>query len=642
MTLSTRRLFLTRLSLLTIGAAALAGCGGGGGGNNSGGPSVPSQPPNTAPSGAQVVFVRETDKVRALMAGMTLEEKVGQMLLVEHSFLKSPDDIANYHIGALLSGAGSGPKGGPNDLRGWTNLIAGFQNRALQTRLKIPLLYGIDALHGNNNVPGATLFPHNIGLGAARDAGLVERIAQATAQETLAIGANLDFSPCVAVPQDVRWGRTYEGFSQDPNVVTTLGTSVVQGLQGSDLSAPGSILACAKHFIGDGGTTYGTSKANGFGLDQGDTRLSLDALRAIHLPPYRSAVAAGVGAIMPSYSSVNGVKCSANKTLLTDLLKGELGFEGIVLSDYDALDQLGADYKNNIAVSVNAGMDMIMVTDKYQIVYNDLLALVKEGRVSQARVDDAAMRILRVKSAMGLLKSNPDVAANASFASGFGGAAHRDLARQAVRQTMVLLKNEKQTLPLSKGVARIAVSGSGADDTGRQCGGWSITWQGQTGNVVPGATSILSALKATVSGQTQVFYARDGQNLPEADVNLVVIGETPYAEYKGDARDLSLPAADAATIARARATGQPTVVVIVSGRPLILGESVDNADALMAAWLPGWEGQGVVDVLFGDYNPTGKLPVVWPRSMDQLPINATTNAKSNALFELGYGLSYGR
>ena len=630
-------------------SVALAGCGGGGGSKGSVGPSNPTIPGTpTAPGNpagpansnpGQAVYLRETDNARAVLANMTLEEKVGQMIMVEQGFLRNQNDIETYHIGAMLSGAGSGPRGGPNDQRGWTNMIAGYQNRALQTRLKIPILYGIDAVHGNNNVPGATLFPHNIGLGATRDAGLVQRIAQATAQETRAIGANWDFSPCVAIPQDVRWGRTYEGFSQDPNLVSELGDSTVRGLQGGDLTAPTSILACAKHFIGDGGTSYGTSQINGYGLDQGNTQLSLDGLRDVHLPPFRRAVSSGVGSVMVSYSSWNGVKCSASKTLLTDVLRGELGFEGIVLSDYDALDQLGSDYKTNIATSVNAGLDMIMVTDKYNQVYANLIALVGEGRVPLARVDDAVTRILRVKSAMGLLKPNPNVAPPSYLAGTFGSASHRDLARQAVRESLVLLKNNDRVLPLSKGIARLAVSGSGADDTGRQCGGWSVVWQGQTGNVVPGATSILSAIKRTVSSQTQVFYARDGQNLPDADVNLVIVGETPYAEYKGDARDLSLPDEDAETIARARQNGKPTIVVTVAGRPQILGDSVDNADALIAAWLPGSEGQGVADVLFGDYNPSGKLPVVWPRSAAQLPINST-NGKPNALFDVGFGLSY--
>lgn len=643
-----QRRAVARLSHLValLGVTALAGCSGGGA-KGATGPTVPTNPtpptnptnPTTPSNPGQIAFVREDANARAVLAKMTLEEKAGQMIMAEQSFLKSPADIANYHLGALLSGAGSGPRGGSNDQRGWTNMIAGYQSQAAQSRLKIPLLYGIDAVHGNNNVPGATLFPHNIGLGATRDPGLVERIAAATAEETRAIGANWDFSPCVTIPQDVRWGRTYEGFSQDPNIVSQLGDASVQGLQGQNLTAPASMLACAKHFVGDGGTTYGTSPINGFGLDQGDTRLSLDDLRDVHLPPFRSAISSGVGSIMVSYSSLNGLKMSQNRTLLTDVLRGELGFEGIVLSDYDALDQLGPDYKTNISNSVNAGLDMIMVTDKYQIAYNHLIALVKEGRIPQARMDDAVLRILRVKSAMGLLKDNPNVAPAGYLAGTFGGAAHRDLARQAVRQSLVLLKNDNRTLPLAKNIGRLAVSGSGADDTGRQCGGWSVVWQGQTGNVVPGATSILSAIKKTVSPQTQVSYSRDGQNLPEADANLVIVGETPYAEYKGDARDLTLPTEDAATIARARQTGKPTVVVMVSGRPQILGDSVGNADALVAAWLPGSEGQGVADVLFGDTNPTGKMPVVWPRSMDQLPINLSNN-KPNPLFGVGFGLSY--
>lgn len=612
---------------------SLAGCGGGGGAGGNG----PTTPPITPPgggnvSGAQVVFVRETDKALALLSQMTLEEKVGQMLLVEQASLGDINNLERYHVGALLSGGGSGPQGANNNRQGWANLIANYQNRALQTRLKIPLIYGIDAIHGNNNVPGATVFPHNIGLGATRDSSLVRQIARATAQETKAIGANLTFAPCVTVPQDVRWGRTYEGYAQDTSVVRDLGAALTDGLQTTNLAAPDSILACAKHFIGDGGTTYGTSPRNGFGLDQGDTRISEAQLREVFLPPYREAVALGVAAVMPSYSSFNGVKCSASRFLLTDLLKNELGFQGIVLSDFDALDQLGPDYKTNIATSVNAGMDLIMVSDKYQQTYENLLALAREGRVPQSRIDDAVTRILRVKSAAGLLKPNPDVAPVAAFAGSFGGAANRDLARRAVRQSLVLLKNDNRVLPLSK-TARIAVSGSGADNTGMQCGGWTITFQGKSGNVVPGATSILSAMRNVAGNVT--FGAPSG----DADVNVVVVGELPYAEFLGDARDLNLNAADAATINQAKQTGKPLVVVLLSGRPLLLGDSLGRADGLIAAWLPGSEGQGVADVLFGDTNPTGKLPVMWPRSLDQVPTNLT-NVKPNAEFAYGFGLSY--
>ncbi len=629
-TFSRRAFGLAALFSLT----ALASCGGGSSGAGGSGPVTPPTTPGNAGnvSGAQAIFVRETDRARALLAQMTLEEKVGQMLLVEQASLGDINNLERFHVGALLSGGGSGPSGANNNRQGWANLIAGYQNRALQTRLKIPLIYGIDAIHGNNNVPGATIFPHNIGLGAARDSSLVRQIAAATAQETKAIGANLTFAPCVTVAQDVRWGRTYEGYSQETSVVRDFGLALTSGLQGNDLAAPASILACAKHFIGDGGTTYGTSQKNGFGLDQGDTRISEAGLRAIFLPPYREAVAGGVASVMPSYSSYNGVKCSASRFLLTDLLKNELGFQGIVLSDFDALEQLGPDYKTNIATSVNAGMDLIMVSNRYQETYNDLLALAREGRVPLGRIDDAVIRILRVKSAAGLLKPNPNVAAVAAFAGSFGGQSNRDLARRAVQKSLVLLRNENRVLPLAKS-ARIVVSGSGADNTGLQCGGWTITFQGQSGNVVPGATSIGSALRSL--GQNVTLGAPSG----DADVNVVVAAERPYAEFAGDVRDLNLNAADAATINAAKQTGKPLVVVLLSGRPLLLENLLGQADALVAAWLPGSEGQGVADVLFGDYNPSGKLPVVWPRSLDQVPTNLS-NVKPNPEFNYGFGLSY--
>ena len=626
--------FRRALGLATLcSLAALAGCGGGSGAKSPANPTTPTTPTGGGnASGAQIIFVRETDKALSVLTQMTLEEKVGQMLLVEHSNLGDINDIDRYHLGALLSAGGSGPRNGDNTRQGWANLINGYQNRALQTRLKIPLIYGIDAIHGNNNVPGATIFPHNIGLGATRDPSLLRQIATATAQETRAIGANLSFAPCVTVPQDVRWGRTYEGYSQETSVVRDMGGALTEGLQGNDLTSQNSLLACAKHFIGDGGTTYGTSRQNGFGLDQGDTRISESGLRDIFLPPYREAVAAGVASVMPSYSSYNGVQCSASRFLLTDLLKNELGFQGIVLSDFDAIEKLGPDYKNNVATAVNAGMDLIMVSARYRETYDDLLALVRENKISQSRIDDAVMRILRVKSAAGLLKSNPNVAPVAGFAGSFGGASNRNLARRAVRQSLVLLKNDNGVLPLSK-TARIAVSGSGANNTGRQCGGWTITFQGQDGNQIPGATSIFDAMRSAAPNVTASAPSSD------VDVNVVVASEPPYAEGQGDARDISLNAADAATIARARQTGKPVVVVLVSGRPLVLGDSLGQTDGLLAAWLPGSEGAGVADVLFGDANPSGKLPVVWPKTNAQLPTNLS-NVKPNPEFDYGFGLSY--
>uniref|UniRef100_Q01WK3 beta-glucosidase n=1 Tax=Solibacter usitatus (strain Ellin6076) TaxID=234267 RepID=Q01WK3_SOLUE len=565
-------------------------------------------------------------QVKALLAQMTLDEKIGQMTQPEQNELKDPADVENYFVGSLLSGGSSDPKEG-NSIEAWTNLYDRLQARTQNTRLKIPILYGIDAVHGHNNVLNAVIFPHNVGLGCTRNPKLVEQVERVTAEEIRATGIQWAFGPCVTVPQDIRWGRTYEGFSEDPKLVRELSGPAVRGFQGKDYSDPLGVLACAKHFVGDGGTAYGSTKT---GLDQGDTKVDEATLRKIHLQGYYSAIEAGVGTIMPSYSSWNGVKCSASKKLLTDLLKNEMGFEGFLISDYNAIDQLAKDYKDAVAISINAGMDMVMVPTRYREYYNDLKALVGEGKVPMSRIDDAVTRILRVKFAMGLMDPKRSQLADRSLQKSFGSPEHRAVARQAVRESMVLLKNDKKLLPLSKKAARIHVGGKNADDLGNQCGGWTIDWQGKSGPITPGGTTILAAIQGAVSKDTKVTFSKGGEGAAGADVGVVVIGETPYAEMKGDRSDLSLDKEDAAAVKAMKATGIPVVVIVVSGRPMVLGDVLDQAGAVMAAWLPGTEGQGVADVLFGDYKPTGKLSFTWPRS----------NAKADAVFAYGYGLKY--
>jgi beta-glucosidase len=520
-----------------------------------------------------------------------------------------------------------------------------FQARALKTRLGIPILYGVDAVHGHNNVIGAVVFPHNIGLGATRDARLVEEVARITAEEVRATGIQWTFAPCVAVVRDERWGRTYESYSEDPALVAELGAAAVRGLQGGSLSNDAHrVLACAKHYLGDGGTAFGTGmrspEAPGgrFPLDQGDVPLDEAELRRLHLPGYVSAVAAGVGSIMPSYSSVKGAKMSGNRHLLTDVLKTELGFQGFLISDYNAIDQLPGDYRSDIKESINAGMDMVMVPSNYREFFRTLKSLVESGDVPMARIDDAVLRILRVKFAMGLMDKSRSQLADRALHGQFGSAAHRDVARRAVRQSLVLLKNDNKALPLSKTAARIHVAGRNADDLGNQMGGWTIQWQGHSGTQTTG-TTILAALRAAAGRGTQVTYSADGQGAAGADVAVVVVGETPYAEFKGDRADLALSAEDRQAVANARKAGVPVVLVVVSGRPLILGDALEQSDAVVAAWLPGTEGAGVADVLFGDYKPTGKLSFSWPRSMDQIPINAG-DAKYDPLFPFGFGLTY--
>ena len=576
-------------------------------------------------------------QVKPLLAQMTLAEKIGQMTQPDQEFIKDLSDIETYFIGSILSGGSSDPKAG-NSLEAWTNLYDRLQKHTSKTRLRIPILYGVDAVHGHNNVLGAVIFPHHIGLGCTRDAALVEKVERITAEEVRASGIQWVFAPCVTVPRDDRWGRTYEGFAEDPEVVRELGAAAVRGFQGADLANPLAVLACAKHYIGDGGTAFGSSK-NGKGLDQGDTRVDEATLRRIHLPGYIAAVKAGVGSIMPSYSSWNGVKCSASKRLLTEILKQELGFDGFLISDYNAIDQIDPDYKKAIGISINAGMDMGMVPTRYKEFIADLKQLVEEGTVPMARIDDAVTRILRVKFAMGLMDPNRSQLADRSLHKTFGSAEHRAVARQAVRESLVLLKNHDKVLPLSKTVARIHVAGKSADDLGNQCGGWTIDWQGKSGDVTPGGTTVLAAIRKAVSNHTQVTFSKDGTGAAGATVGIAVIGERPYAEGDGDRADLRLDREDADAVNNLKAAGIPVVVILFSGRPMIVNEVLEKADSFVAAWLPGTEGEGITDVLFGDAKPVGKLSHSWPRSMAQVPINFG-DKDYNPLFRYGYGLSY--
>jgi len=577
-------------------------------------------------------------KLRALLSSMTLEEKVGQMVQANSASLKDPSDVENYFLGSVLSGGSSDPKTG-NGLVDWTDHYDNLQSRTGKTRLRIPLLYGIDAVHGHSNVLGATIFPHNIGLGCSRNPALVEKAARVTAIETRATGINWTFAPCVTVPRDERWGRSYEGFGETPELARMLGEAAVRGYQGNDLSNPESLLACAKHWIGDGATKYGTGrklKPDLQILDRGDVILSESELRRLHMAGYVSAIKAGVGTIMPSYSSWNGLKCSGSKRLLTEILKNELKFDGFLISDYDAIDEMPGDYKTQIETSVNAGMDMFMVSAKYRELYTLLLELIREKRVEMSRIDDAVTRILRVKFAMGLMDGRSNLADRKLHAS-FGSAAHRQVARECVRETLVLLKNEKRILPVSKKLNRIHVAGKSADDIGNQCGGWTISWQGKSGAQTTGGTTILEAIKSTVSPQTMITYSADGSNAA-GDLGIVVIGETPYAEWQGDRQSLELSEEDIAVVDKMKQAGMPLIVVLISGRPLIIDKVIDKADAFVAAWLPGTEGRGVTDVLFGDYRFVGKLSFSWPRSMDQIPIN-TGDRNYNPLFKYGYGLT---
>ena len=589
--------------------------------------------------GATFLKARNDGKVRELLGRMTLEEKVGQMVQANSASLKDPSDVENLFLGSILSGGSSDPKTG-NGLVDWTDHYDSFQSRTQKTRLHIPLLYGIDAVHGHSNVLGATIFPHNIGLGCSRNPALVERAARITAIETRATGINWTFAPCVTVPRDERWGRSYEGFGETPEMARMMGEAAVRGYQGNNLSDPTSLLACAKHWIGDGATRYGTGrklKPDLQILDRGDVQLSESELRRLHMAGYISAIKAGVGTIMPSYSSWNGVKCSGSKRLLTEILKNELKFDGFLISDYDAIDEMPGAYKTQIETSANAGMDMFMVSTKYRELYALLLELARENRVPMSRIDDAVTRILRVKFAMRLMDGRSNLA-DRKLHTSFGSAQHRLVARECVRETLVLLKNEKRVLPVSKKLNRIHVAGKSADDIGNQCGGWTISWQGKSGAQTTGGTTILKAIEETVSPQTKITYSKDGADATGADLGIVVIGEAPYAEWMGDRQSLELSDEDIAVVEKMKQAGMPLVVILISGRPLIIENVIDKANAFVAAWLPGTEGRGVTDVLFGDYKFVGKLSFSWPRSMDQIPINAG-DRNYDPLFKYGHGLS---
>ncbi|HXU63307.1 MAG TPA: glycoside hydrolase family 3 N-terminal domain-containing protein [Polyangia bacterium] len=559
--------------------------------------------------------------VDALLAQMTLDEKIGQMSQADKTAIHEGRDIRDLFLGSVLSGGDSLPA--PNSPQTWAEMTDRFQTQALSTRLGIPLIYGVDAVHGDGDVKGAVLFPHNIGLGATRNPELVRRAARVTARETAGSGARWAFAPCIAVARDERWGRTYESFGESPELAQSLGAAAVHGYQEADDGS--AVLACAKHFVGDGGT-FG-------GKDQGDTRIPEDELRRIHLPGYIAAIQAGVGSVMVSYSSWNGAPMHGNRRLITEVLKGELGFGGFVVSDWAAIDKMSPDYDADIERALNAGVDMIMVPIRYREFVTRLKALVAAGRVPPARIDDAVRRILRQKVRFKLWERP---FADRALTAAIGSPEHRAVAREAVRQSLVLLKNERAALPLRPG-ARVHLCGFRADDLGVQCGGWSVGWRGHKGTFTDG-TTIRQALEQAL-GTGRLSFSTDGAGAAQADVVVAVVGEDPYAEGSGDRAKLELSSADRALVAAAQQTGKPVVVVLLTGRPLILGDLLDGAAAVVVAWLPGTEGAGVADVLSGAAKPAGKLPCSWPRTMGQIPINVG-DASYDPLFPYGFGLSW--
>jgi beta-glucosidase len=568
------------------------------------------------------------------LSKMTLAEKAGQMTQVANTYIRNKADISTYGLGSVLSGGGGGPNGAGGTATQWADMVDDFQSYALKSRLGIPLLYGVDAVHGHNNVQGATLFPHNIGMGASGDTALVTQEEDVTRQEVLGTGIRWTFAPCVCVPRDDRWGRTYEGFGEDPTAVSAMARAAVNGFQGGALSST-SVLATAKHYIADGGTLYGTGDS-GYLIDQGDARISETELRAVHLPPYTAAIGAGVGSVMTSYSSWNGVKDHGNAYLVQTVLKGEQGFAGFVVSDWGGVKQLpDATYPDQLAHAINAGIDMVMVPDDYVGTINGIVSDVNAGKISQARIDDAVTRILTVKFALDLF-NHPY--ADRTLTAQVGSAAHRAVARQAARESLVLLKNSGGALPLPKtGNYKIVVGGKSVDNLGYQLGGWSVTWQGGSGATTTGTTFWQALQQATAgTGITLQNVGTRTKGRYSGDVGIWVGGETPYAEGQGDSSTLAFGNDNSSQLGDLCSHVTTCIAILYSGRPVVIGDQLPKARAFVAAWLPGTEATGITDALFGA-GFTGRLPVTWPAAVTSEPINSGDGKVP--LFALGYGLA---
>lgn len=598
-------------------------------------------------------------RVEDLLGRMTLADKVGQMTQTERfQVFDDESPITTYRLGSILSGGGSTPA--ENNPEAWADMVDRFQRAALATPLHIPLIYGVDSVHGHGNLLGATVFPHNIGLGATRDPGLVRRIAHVTAEETRASGPQWTFSPCICAARDDRWGRTYESFSENPSLVERMETAIdgYQGRRRGKLDDPDRVLATAKHYAGDGDTEYGTA-AGDYKIDQGIAITSREAFWRNSLRQYVPAVQDHrAGSVMPSFSSVdwtedgvgNPIKMHANRDLIEGVLKRKLGFGGFVISDWEGIHQIPGDWATQVRTGVNAGIDMMMEPNSYKDFIATLTAEIEAGRVPMARVNDAVRRILRKKFELGLFEHPFTDRRNIDE---IGSAAHHALARRAAAESQVLLKNEHRTLPVERD-RDVYVAGSNADNIGNQAGGWTLTWQGGSTNVIPG-TTILDGIRAASRGDV-VFSEDASAPVPRRAVGIVVVGETPYSEGFGDVggplwaydpgdhgvprpvKDMKLSAADSLAVDRVCAAAKRCVVVIVSGRPLILDPAqLRRIDGLVAAWLPGSEGTGVADPLFGKRPYTGRLPMTWPRSLAQEPINVG-DRNYRPLYPYGHGL----
>ena len=579
---------------------------------------------------SQQEYNKTTDiekKVDSLLAIMTLDEKIGQMSQVRHFGDITDEDIATKFIGSVIHTSGPTPG---EAAAGWQARFIALQKKALSTRLGIPLLFGVDAVHGQNTFEGATIFPHNIGMGATHNARLVEEAAAITAGEVQATGFNWTFSPCIAIPYNDKWGRVYEAFSESTELTVELARASVKGHQGN-LADSNTVMATVKHFIGDGSTD--------FGVEGGNTSISMNEVSERLLPPYRAAVKEGVGAIMVSFNTISEKSMHSHKELIIDTLKTSIGFDGIVVTDWKGYSRFG---RNDI---INAGVDMVMAVDgDLEVFQQGLKEAITNGYVSQDRVDDAVRRILRQKFRLGLFKNPyPD----ASLIEQIGSPVHRAKAKQAVRESLVLLKHQNNVLPIDKNRKKIVVVGEHANNAGLQSGGWTIAWQGVEGNY-EGATTILQGIKSVAKGIV-VYDADATGNHTDADVAIIVVGETPYAEVYGDIGDgngkytLNLSEQHQNYVKAYANKGIEVIVVLISGRPMVVTNEINESDAFVAAWLPGSEGDGIAEVLFGDYNFTGKLPHSWPKSVEDYRGEFGPNFWDNCitpLYHYGYGLKY--
>jgi beta-glucosidase len=587
--------------------------------------------------------------VSELLARMTLEEKVGQVIQAEIANV-TPDDVRRYHLGSVLNGGGSHPGGkkrtSPAD---WVALADAFYDASMDTSRgghPIPVIWGCDSVHGHANVTGATIFPHNIGLGATRDPALIRRVGEVTAVEMAVTGLDWNFAPTVAVVRDDRWGRTYEGYSEDPDLVSGCAAAMVRGLQGDPGSAGfldgRQVIATAKHFLGDGGTRGGT--------DRGDNRASERELRDVHAAGYVAALQAGTQTVMASFSSWQERKMHGNHDLLTLVLKERMGFDGFVVGDWNGHGELPGCSDGDCPQAFNAGIDMFMAADSWRALYRHTLAEVRNGVIPAARLDDAVRRILRVKMRAGVFtRGRPSSRPLAGRTELFGSPEHRAVARQAVRESVVLLKNNQRLLPLRRDL-NVLVAGDAANDIGRQCGGWTISWEGDgnTNADFPGGSSIWDGIREAVeAGGGAATLSAGGRFTSRPDVAIVVFGEKPYAETRGDRSTLEFESARGRPLRILRslkAAGVPVVSVFLSGRPLWVNRELDASDAFVAAWLPGSEGRGVADVLFRAadgaiaHDFTGRLPYSWPRRPDQTPLNVGDQGY-DPLFAYGFGLS---